>query len=81
MKEAPHHSGDAVVSQVEFSETVQTLQVLHSADAVSCQVQHSQLAQMRHAFYPADLCESTETKHDIKQCKGEHLERLRGREN
>ena len=41
--------------EVEFSEGVQTLQVLHAADVISCQVEKAQPAQVGHVGYPGDL--------------------------
>lgn len=57
VKEATHHHRDAIVSQVELSQTVQALQVFHSGDVVPCQIQHIQFTQVRHIFYPGDLGE------------------------
>ena len=52
---APHHRGDAVALKVEFSEGVQTSQVLHAADVIPRQVEKAQPAQVGHAGYPGDL--------------------------
>ena len=45
--------------KVEFSEGIQTSQVLHTADVISCQVEEAQPAQMGQVGYPGDLDRTT----------------------